>query len=112
MMHPVTECEERFGRAEVLFREVNERVEGVRKGQGLAGRFDFLCECGDKSCIEEVSITLIEYEGVRSDSTQFVVLPGHELLEIESIVQEGDRFSVVRKHEETAPIAEWTDPRS
>ena len=111
-MHPVTEREERFGRNEVLFREVNERVEKVQKSQGLAGHFDFLCECGDESCIEQLSITLIEYEGVRSDPTQFVVLPGHELLEIESIVQEGDRFSVVRKHEETAPIAERTDPRS
>lgn len=108
----MTEREERFGRNEVLFREVNERVEKVQRDHGLAGHFDFLCECGDESCIEQVSITLIEYEGVRSDSTQFVVLPGHELLEIESIVQEGDRFSVVRKHEETAPIAERTDPRS
>jgi hypothetical protein len=37
-MHPVTEREERFGRSEVLFREVNERVEKVEKSQGLAGR--------------------------------------------------------------------------
>ena len=111
-MRPVTEREERLSRNEVLFREVNERVEKVRKGQGLAGHFDFLCECGDGSCIEQVSITLVEYEGVRSEPTHFVVLPGHELIEIESVVQEGDRFSVVRKHEETAAIAERTDPRS
>jgi hypothetical protein len=71
----VTEREERFSRNEVLFREVNERVEKVQKGQGLSGHFDFLCECGDKTCIEQVSITLVEYEGIRSEPTHFVVLP-------------------------------------
>jgi hypothetical protein len=111
-MRPVTEREERSSRNEVLFREVNERIEKIQKGQGLAGHFDFLCECGDKSCIKQVSITLVEYEGVRSDPTHFVVVPGHELLDIESIVQAGDRFSVVRKQEEAAVFAERNDPRS
>jgi hypothetical protein len=111
-MRPVTERDERLSRNEVLFREVNERVEKVQKRQGLAGHFDFLCECGDKSCIEHVSMTLVEYEGVRSDSTHFVVLPGHELPEIEGVVQAGDRFSVVRKQEEAAVFAKEHDPRS
>jgi hypothetical protein len=107
----VTEREERFSRNEVLFREVNERIEKIQSGQGLEGHFDFLCECGDRNCIEQVSMTLAEYEGVRSDPTQFVVLPGHEIAAIESIVQKGDRFSVVRKQEEAAVIAEQHDPR-
>lgn len=111
-MHPVTEREERLGRNEVLFRAVNERVEELQRGQGLEGHFDFLCECGDKDCIEHVSMTLVEYEGIRSDSTQFVVLPGHEVLDIERIVQKGDRFSVVRKQEAAALVAEQHDPRS
>lgn len=111
-MRPMTEREERFGRNEVLFREVNERIETIQKGQGVAGHFDFLCECGDKNCIEQMSMTLVEYEAIRSDPTYFVVVPGHELLEIERIVQTGDRFSVVRKQEEAALIAEEHDPRS
>ena len=57
-------------------------------------------------------MTLVEYEGIRSDPAHFLVVPGHELLEIESIVRKGDRFLVVRKQEEAAVIAEEHDPRS
>jgi hypothetical protein len=108
----VTEREERIGRNEVLFRHVNERIEDIQAGEGVAGHFDFLCECGDKDCIEQVSLTLAEYEEIRSDSTQFVVRPGHEVPDIERIVESGDRFSVVRKQEEAAAFAEQHDPRS
>jgi hypothetical protein len=52
------------------------------------------------------------FSGIRSDSTQFVVLPGHEVLEIEHIVQKGDRFSVVREQEAATQVAEQHDPRS
>jgi hypothetical protein len=108
----VAEREERIGRNEVLFREVNERIEEFQSGEGVEGRFDFLCECGDENCTEQIRLTLAEYEGVRSDPIQFVVLPGHEVPEMERIVQSGDRFSVVRKQEEAAEVAEQHDPRS
>jgi hypothetical protein len=108
----VNEREERVSRNEVLFREVNERIEETQSGQGVAGYHDFLCECGDKSCIEEVPLTLVEYEQIRSEPTQFVVLPGHEVPDIERIVVKGLRFSVVRKQEEAAVFAEEHDPRS
>jgi hypothetical protein len=108
----VAEREERVGRNEVLFREVNERIEEFQSGEGVEGHFDFLCECGDQNCAEQLRLTLAEYEGVRSEPTQFVVLPGHEVPEMEHIVQSGDRFSVVRKQEEAAEVAEQHDPRS
>jgi hypothetical protein len=107
----VTEREERVGRNEVLFRAVNERIEEIQSGQAVAGYFDFICECGDKDCIEQVSLTLVEYERIRSDSVQFVVLPGHEDAEIESIVRKDERFSVVRKKAEAAAFAEQHDSR-
>jgi hypothetical protein len=91
---------------------VNERIEETQSGQGVAGRFDFICECGDKDCIEQLGLTLVEYERIRSDPRHFFVVPGHELLEVESIVQAGDRFSVVRKEEEAAAYAQEHDPRS
>jgi len=108
----VTEREERIGRNEVLFREVNERIEETQSGQGVAGYFDFLCECGDKDCVEQVALTLAEYEDIRSEATQFVVRPGHEVPDIERVLQTGDRFSVVQKEEEAAVFAEEHDPRS
>jgi hypothetical protein len=106
------EREERISRNEVLFRQVNEQIEKIQAGGGVKGRFDFLCECGDKDCIEALSLTLLEYEAVRSEPTQFVVVPGHEVPGIEQTVQSGDRYSVVRKEGEAAEVAEVHDPRS
>jgi hypothetical protein len=108
----VAEREERIGRNEVLFREVNERVEEIQSGEGVARRFDFLCECADRDCVEAVSLSLAEYEDVRSESTQFVVVPGHEAPRVEFIVRVEDRFAVVRKQGEAAEFAERHDPRS
>jgi hypothetical protein len=108
----MTDREERVSRNEVLFREVNERIEEIQTGEGVAGRFDFVCECGDKNCVEVVNLTLAEYEGIRSEPTHFVVLPGHEVVELERTVQTGDHFSVVRKLDEAGEFAEQHDPRS
>jgi hypothetical protein len=108
----MTDREERVSRNEVLFREVNERIEEIQTGEGVARRFDFLCECGDKNCVEAVNLTLAEYEDIRSEPTHFVVLPGHEVSQFERTVQTGDRFSVVRKLDEAGEFAQQHDPRS
>lgn len=108
----MTEREERVGRNEVLFREVNERIEGTQSGQGVGGYSDFLCECGDTDCVEQIPLTPAEYQDIRSEPTQFFVRPGHEVPDIERVVQAGDRFLVVRKQEEAAVFAEEHDPRS
>jgi hypothetical protein len=55
-------------------------------------------------------MTAAEYAHLRSDARTFAVVPGHELAEVESIVERTDRFNVVQKHEEQAAIAEATDP--
>src|SRR5213592_41846 len=104
--------EERIAHNEILFREVNERIEKLQAGEGSEGRFDFLCECGEKECIAAVSLTLAEYEALRSDPTQFVVVPGHTDPSIEQAVQSGERYTIVRKKGEAAEVAERHDPRS
>jgi hypothetical protein len=94
-----------------MFRSVNERVEEVVQ-PGPGEEIDFLCECGNAECTEKVTLTRGEYEQIRSDATQFAVVPGHEIPEIEEIVLRKDRHLVVRKHPEEAGIAQETDPRS
>jgi hypothetical protein len=102
--------EERLARNEVLFREVNERIEEVKAREG--GPIEFLCECGIETCIEVIRLSTSEYEELRSDPTTFAVVPGHEIEDIEVVVSEGDHFNVVRKHERESEIARTTDPRS
>jgi hypothetical protein len=102
--------EQRLARNEVLFREVNERIEEVASADD--GIFEFLCECGVTECTEVVRMTAAEYEAVRADPTTFALIPGHEIEDIEAIVSETDRFNVVRKHPGERDLARSTDPRS
>jgi hypothetical protein len=103
------ESKNRIARNEAIFREVNERVDELKDEQ--APMRDFLCECGNLDCVEAISMTDDEYEGVRAKSTTFAVTPGHVLRDVESVVEETTRFVVVEKHAEQSAIAEATDPR-
>ena len=100
---------ERLARNQTLFREVNERVNEVRRPTVSFG--EFVCECGDPSCTKSLSVAAGEYEAVRADPTRFIVARGHEVREIERVVFDNDRFLVVEKTVETEFMAE-SDPRS
>jgi len=80
--------EERLGANEALFREVNEHVAEVAE-QFIAGEspMEFSCECGDGACVEKIAMTVDEYEAVRAKATQFAVVPGHEVPDIERVVE-------------------------
>ncbi len=72
---------------------------------------DFICECGDAECTESMPLTAPEYEEVRADPLLFAILPGHAIPHVEDVVSDGDRFQIVRKHEDEGRIARATDPR-
>lgn len=109
----MTSREARLAKNETLFRGVNERVREVRADEADSGEhIAFVCECGSETCVDEVELTVAEYEAVRAVSAQFVVKPGHEFPEVERLLMENDRYSVVEKHEEEAEIARQTDPRA
>ena len=92
---------------------MNERIEEVNEKLGSADVSDFLCECGDDDCTKPISLSLQEYEAVRSVPTQFAIAPGHEVIDVERVISAGDRYSVVQKFAgEAERIAVETDPRS
>jgi hypothetical protein len=102
----------RVAKNEALFREVNEAIE---RGQ-WPGEQDsptaFRCECARLDCNGLVSLTPREYERVRTKSRTFVVLPGHELEEVETIIATLDGYIVVEKRDEAGRLAEASDPRA
>lgn len=103
--------EERLAQNEVLFREVNERLEELGRRTGTAeDGVDFVCECADETCVQRIRLTLPEYERLRSDPRQFAVRPGHEQ-PIERIVADRGRYRVVAKAGVAGEIAEDADPR-
>jgi hypothetical protein len=87
-------------RNQILFREVNERVRHVSAPLLTVGeRAEFLCECGDDTCLETIRLDLEEYEAVRVSPRRFVMLPGHEDGIGEATAHASGRFVVV----ETGP---------
>ena len=104
--------QQRAAKNEALFRQVNERIEEVNDELGERGESDFLCECGDDDCTAPIRLTLAEYEAVRSIPTHFAIAKGHEVIDVEKVINETDRFTVVEKLAgEAGRIAVETDPR-
>jgi hypothetical protein len=79
----------RIANNEALFRALNERMSEWPEHQQAppAETIAFLCECGDQKCFERVHLTRSQYEAVRADSARFAVTPGHELPDIERVVE-------------------------
>lgn len=97
-MDPVTA--DRLAANEARFREVNERLAGdVRELLEPAELIPFVCECSNAACRDAIELALTEYAGVRADPLCFAVVPGHQIEEIEVVVQTSDRFLVIRKRE-------------
>lgn len=73
---------------------------------------EFLCECADPDCTDRVAVTLQEYEEIRSESTHFLVRPGHQNGAIEDAAwSSSERFVVVEK-EVAQELLEASDPRA
>jgi len=103
--------EHRLAQNEVLFREVNERVEAIAHRLGPEVPYEFVCECANVDCTFRVTLPLSVYEGIRADPKQFVVLPLHYTPEVEELAAEEDTYWVVRKMGEAGEFVEKLDPR-
>jgi hypothetical protein len=97
----MTSRDERMARNEAASREMNEEIEEAYQGEPPANRLDIVCECALKMFDRSIDITMAEYRMVRSDLRQFAIVPEHLATDIERIVYETDRFTVVAKHEGT-----------
>jgi hypothetical protein len=104
----------RVGLNESLFRAVNEQIESLNRDfRTDLPTMTVVCECANGDCTERFEVSVSKYEQVRDDSRRYIVVPGHEVAEFESVVESGDGYDVVEKREgAAAELAEETDPRS
>ena len=92
---------------EATYRKINE---GIR-ADPADGRIAFLCECGRLGCNQLIQLSRAEYEAVREDARRFAIVPGHEIAEVEDVVEQHEDYAVIQKRAETSDVAEATDPR-
>jgi hypothetical protein len=102
----------RIARNEALARVVNEQIEDLNSTGAKLPVFGVLCECGWSDCMEPISINHAEYDAVRADPLLFAIKPGHEIEEVEDVIERRAGYEVVRKKAGiSAQIAVETDPR-
>jgi len=92
---------------EATFRQINESVRTTADH----GPIGFLCECGRLGCNQVIRLGRQRYEALREHPRRFAIVPGHELPEVEDVVELHEHYAVIQKHSDTADIVERTDPR-
>jgi hypothetical protein len=88
---------ERIAANEADFRQQNERL-------GVMGVF--LCECADEGCREHIEMPRDAYRAIRAHPRRFFVRPGHEVPDLEAVVERAERWYVIEKPEEVAHVIE------
>lgn len=99
---------------EALFRRVNEQIQGLTRWFEAPGDdLSAVCECGYAECHQRVQVPVTVYERARADASQFIVIPGHEIEEVEDVLETAESFSIVAKRAGVPrQVAEQTDPRA
>lgn len=100
----------RLAQNETIFRRVNEHVrDAENRVQHDFPRF--VCECSNIDCDRRILVPLDVYVAVREDPARFVIHPGHELPDIERVVDRFDDFEIVEKIGVGREVAEQ-DPQA
>lgn len=84
--------EQRIIQTETFFRAVNEEI-ATLEGQV------FLCECGNPACMAAITLSRESLEQLHRDKNTFVVLRGHELPDVETVIARSDGYLIVRKEQ-------------
>lgn len=84
--------EERVVQTEAFFRAVNEEI------ASLDGE-TFLCECGNPLCAAAITLTRETLRRLHAERDMFVVLEGHELPDVETVVARENGYLIVRKEQ-------------
>jgi hypothetical protein len=101
---------QRAARNEAIFREVNESIADLEERFGPTEEPVFLCECADVGCSERLAVDPTTYRRVREQPRLFLVRPGHEVPQIERVVELHRDFLIVEKTGAAAEVAEQTQP--
>jgi hypothetical protein len=106
------ELQERLGANESVFREINEAIERGQWPGDEAHEVGFRCECARLGCNRMLELPVSAYEKVRAHPRRFIIVPGHQVPDIETVVEEFSGYAVVEKRGAAGERAERSDPRA
>jgi hypothetical protein len=103
MLFSMSPWDERTFRNEALFREVNAHIADLeeRLSQGvLPEPLALVCECSRTGCMTQIEVERPTFEQVRENPMRFLVAPGHEDPDVETVVARRDGYVIVEKRED------------
>ena len=63
---------------------------------------NFRCECSDENCDKRIPIKLSLYKKIHENRDTFIIMPQHQVEEIEEVILSEKNYSVVRKNNTTS----------
>lgn len=103
---------DRIALNEAAFRVANERMRAWEERHANGADESYFCECARMDCAEKVVLGADEYEHIRTDSRHFLVRPGHETPEVETVIERCGEYFVIEKAPEVEELVRRTDPRN
>ncbi len=99
---PESDQKERRIQNERVFRKLNQEYEASLREHVAAAELadetlNYICECSRATCDEPLMISMRKFHELHRRESDFVVKPGHEQLDIESVVLETPNYLVVQK---------------
>ena len=88
---------------EYTFKLENDRIIGLvdgvldREGQNFY-QIEFVCECSDQGCGDSIKMTVEEFKIAHQYDTRFIVVPTHEQLDIEAVMEKHTLYYLVEKN--------------
>jgi hypothetical protein len=84
--------EERMVQTEYFFRGVNEVIARTGGSNGST----FLCECANPHCNDTFDMTAHDLRTLHSVPGDYVVMPGHDIPDLEEVVRQQNGYAIVR----------------
>jgi hypothetical protein len=90
--------EQRIIHNEALFREVNAHIAELEDRISVVGDLlPLICECANTGCTTIIEVEHGTFEAVRKNPLRFLVAPGHERPDVETVVGRGATYVIVEK---------------
>jgi hypothetical protein len=85
--------ETRIIQTEEFYRQINDLIarNGLREDKA------YMCECANPYCNETMDVSTEDIEILHSKSGYYIILPGHEIPDVEHVVQATALYSIVAK---------------
>jgi hypothetical protein len=102
---------ERIAHNQSTFRDANERIEAAASSiDPTIDPIPFICECGDRTCVELLTLDGKVYEEVREHARRFFCISGHQRLAVDAgaavVIAEFPGYVICEKIGRAGQVAE------